>query len=95
MSKYYGFESTDKMIEKIKEWNFDYMTSTYYALLHRKRNGMEIILPMVRNSTNTAPPVRCQASMCRFTHGFSTEISKILKTARIYLLFTYFNVLGI
>lgn len=56
---------------------------------------MEIILPMVRNSTNTAPPVRCQASMCRFTHGFSTEISKILKTARIYLLFTYFNVLGI
>ncbi|CCD69087.1 Maternal embryonic leucine zipper kinase [Caenorhabditis elegans] len=72
MSKYYGFESTDKMIEKIKEWNFDYMTSTYYALLHRKRNGMEIILPMVRNSTNTAPP-NVQNILCSPTIHASLE----------------------
>uniref|UniRef100_A0A1I7UB69 non-specific serine/threonine protein kinase n=1 Tax=Caenorhabditis tropicalis TaxID=1561998 RepID=A0A1I7UB69_9PELO len=56
MSKYYGVETTDKMVAKIKEWNFDYMTSTYYALLNRKRNGKEIVLPMTRNPNNTAPP---------------------------------------
>ncbi|CAI2351290.1 unnamed protein product [Caenorhabditis sp. 36 PRJEB53466] len=63
MSKYYGLETTDQMIEKIKEWNFDYMTSTYYALLHRKRSGMEIVLPMTRNSVNTAP-VNMQNILC-------------------------------
>ncbi|EGT51474.1 hypothetical protein CAEBREN_07911 [Caenorhabditis brenneri] len=55
MSRYYGYETTDKMIAKIKMWEFDYMTSTYYALLSRKRNNCEIILPMTRNPMNTAP----------------------------------------
>ncbi|CAP22994.2 Protein CBR-PIG-1 [Caenorhabditis briggsae] len=63
MARYYGLETTDKMIEKIKEWKFDYMTSTYYALLHRKRNHLEIILPMTRNATNTAP-VNVQNILC-------------------------------
>ncbi|KAF1758231.1 hypothetical protein GCK72_014689 [Caenorhabditis remanei] len=63
MSKYYGLETTDQMIEKIKEWNFDYMTSTYYALLHRKRNYQEIVLPMTRNPNNTAP-VNVQNILC-------------------------------
>uniref|UniRef100_A0A8R1IAF8 non-specific serine/threonine protein kinase n=1 Tax=Caenorhabditis japonica TaxID=281687 RepID=A0A8R1IAF8_CAEJA len=72
MSRYYGLETTDIMIERIKEWNFDYMTSTYYALLHRKRNGMEIVLPMTRSSVNTAP-VNVQNILCSPTIHASLE----------------------
>ncbi|CAI5447874.1 unnamed protein product [Caenorhabditis angaria] len=50
MSRYYGVETTDKMIEKIKEWPFDYMTATYYSLLSRKRRNEEIVLPLNRHA---------------------------------------------
>ncbi|CAB3409490.1 unnamed protein product [Caenorhabditis bovis] len=55
MAKYYNMETTDKMIEKIKEWNFDYMTATYYALLQKKRRGSEIMLPLTRANVAGAP----------------------------------------
>ncbi|CAI4226838.1 unnamed protein product [Auanema sp. JU1783] len=37
--------SLDRMMKRIKEWKFDYLTASYYLLLHMKRKGEKFNLP--------------------------------------------------
>ncbi|CAD6194499.1 unnamed protein product [Caenorhabditis auriculariae] len=43
---FYHKMSLAQMIEKVKEWRFDYMTATYFLLLQKKRQGAHYALPM-------------------------------------------------
>ncbi|TMS39821.1 hypothetical protein L596_006292 [Steinernema carpocapsae] len=44
--------SVGEMIERIKQWSFDYLTATYLLLLQRKLRGQKFALPGHRNTGN-------------------------------------------
>ncbi|KAE9550925.1 hypothetical protein FO519_005861 [Halicephalobus sp. NKZ332] len=46
---YHGIH-TQRMINELKEWKFDYTTSTYLILLRRKEQGLNYAMPMYRRS---------------------------------------------
>lgn len=51
MAFYYGM-STQKMINQLKTWKYDYLTSTYLILSRRKDMGLKVALPMYRASVS-------------------------------------------
>uniref|UniRef100_A0A914YC53 non-specific serine/threonine protein kinase n=1 Tax=Panagrolaimus superbus TaxID=310955 RepID=A0A914YC53_9BILA len=47
---FYSGISTQKMVNQLKQWKYDYYTATYLILLRRKELGLKFALPMYRSS---------------------------------------------